>query len=87
MTSRSAPIPELTRWQSIIGIILSLAIPGAGFAAAWGNINARMNALERRIEQTVTRTEQQADSRRLDELVTEVRGLRSDLLAIVKERR
>lgn len=46
-----------------------------------------MNALERRSEQTFTHTEQQADSRRLDELVAEDHGLRSDLLAIFKERR
>lgn len=28
-------MPELSKWQIIIGFVLGLTIPGATFAAAW----------------------------------------------------
>lgn len=87
MASSPAPLPELTRWQIIIGIVLGLAIPGGTFAAAWGNTTTRLAAVEARMEQTVTRAELAPLIENVREVRDELKGLRADLLSIVKERR
>lgn len=66
-------------WQ----VIAPYIVPLVTFAAGYGALNARVA----RIEQShVTRPEVEALSRRLDEVVTEIRGLRADLMAIIRER-
>ena len=78
----------------LIGPAISLAGSLAVFAFGYGVLTARyaalsdrLKALEKDIEQTVTRAEFKALSNRLDDMVAEIRGLRSDLLAIVREGR
>lgn len=70
----------------LIGPALSLAGSLAAFAFGYGSLSARLKAFERDVEQTVTREEFKALSRRLDDLVAELRGLRSDLMAVIRER-
>ena len=77
---------DLKKTQLIVAIVMALAIPGATFAASYGSLDARIRAVEHRSEQTVTRAEYQALSARLDEVVVELRGLRSDLIVVIKER-
>ena|GEM_PF-5717549 len=71
----------------LIGPAISLIGSLAAFAFGYGSLSARLKAFERDIEHTVSREEFKALSKRLDDVVSELRGLRSDLLAIVKERR
>lgn len=80
-------MPEFSKAQAIIGLILALAIPGATFAAAWGNTTTRLSAVEARMEQTVTRAELAPLIENVREVRDELKGLRADLLSIVKERR
>ena len=71
----------------LIGPALSLAGSLAAFAFGYGSLSARLKAMERSVEHTVSRAEFKALSSRLDDMVAEIRGLRSDLLAIVREGR
>ncbi|MNY40604.1 hypothetical protein D3C86_1753560 [compost metagenome] len=77
---------DLKKTQLIIAIVAALAVPGGTFAFSYGSLDARIRAVEQRSEQTVTRGEYQALSARLDEVVVELRGLRSDLIVVIKER-
>ena len=77
---------DLKKIHPAITIAMALGVPLATFAASYGSLDARLRALEQRSEQTVTRAEYQALSARLDEVVVELRGLRSDLIVVIKER-
>ena len=77
---------DLKKLQLTVAIVMALVVPGATFAASYGSLDARLRALEQRAEQSVTRGEYQALSARLDEVVVELRGLRSDLIVVIKER-
>ncbi|MBO9542718.1 hypothetical protein J7643_19185 [bacterium] len=87
MTQRYPPMPELTRVQIIVGIILGLAMPGGAFAAAWGGHDAQIRAIQKQLDSTVTRAELQPIAENLREMKEEVKGLRSDLIAVIKDRR
>ncbi|MNY75555.1 hypothetical protein D3C86_2148610 [compost metagenome] len=72
---------------SLIGSLVTFAFGYGSLSARHGALLDRLKALEKDIEQTVTRAEFKALSNRLDDMVAEIRGLRSDLLAIVREGR
>lgn len=62
---------------------LPYIVPLATFAMGYGALHARIKGVEDRIDDTVSRREFDVMVRRLDELVTEMRGLRHDLISIM----
>lgn len=67
-------------------LIAPYAVPLLALAASYGALHTRIKAVEHDIEHTVSRHEFEALSRRLDEVVAELKGLRADLIAVIKER-
>lgn len=62
---------------------LPYLVPLATFAMGYGALHARIKGVEDRIEDTVSRREFDVMVRRLDELVSEMRGLRHDLISFM----
>lgn len=66
--------------------ILPYAVPLLALAASYGALSSRLSNVERTINQSVSRHEFDALSKRLDDVVSELKGLRSDLIAVIRER-
>lgn len=81
------PLPELTKAQMIVGIVLGLAVPGGTFATAWGAHDAQIKAIQKQLDITVTRAELEPIAENVREMRDEVKGLRSDLITVIKDRR
>jgi hypothetical protein len=69
--------------ESKLNDLLPYLVPLATFAMGYGALHARIKGVEDRIDDTVSRREFDVMVRRLDELVTEMRGLRHDLISFM----
>ena len=63
--------------------LLPYLVPLATFAMGYGALHARIKGVEDRVEDTVSRREFDGMVRRLDELVSEMKGLRHDLISLM----
>lgn len=66
---------------------LPYIVPLATFAMGYGALQQRIKGVEEKLEDTVSRREFDSMVRRLDELVTEMRGLRHDLISMMMKER
>ena len=63
--------------------LLPYLVPLATFAMGYGALHARIKSVEDKVEDTVSRREFDGMARRLDELVSEMKGLRHDLITLM----
>lgn len=70
--------------HSLVGSVLSGGIALLAFAFGYGSVTARIKTLESQIEHSVTKQEFRSLERRIDELSDEIKGLRSEILGILK---